>query len=71
VRFRLYPTREQEVLLAEYCAQTRFVWNLAVEQLGYRHHRQWLPNCVVQSQQLTEARAAYDSPLGTGDALSV
>jgi transposase len=48
------------VLLAEHCAQARFVWNLAVEQLGYRHHRQALPNYVMQSQQLTEARAAYE-----------
>jgi hypothetical protein len=56
----LYPTREQEVLLGQHCAQARFVWNLAVEQLGYRHHRQSLPNYVVQSQQLTEVRTAYD-----------
>ncbi|HEV3357419.1 MAG TPA: helix-turn-helix domain-containing protein, partial [Pseudonocardiaceae bacterium] len=34
MRFRLYPTREQEVLLAQHCAHARFVWNLAVEQLG-------------------------------------
>ncbi|HEY2700176.1 MAG TPA: helix-turn-helix domain-containing protein, partial [Pseudonocardiaceae bacterium] len=60
MRFRLYPTCEQEVLLAQHCAQARFVWNLAVEQLGYRHHRQALPNYVVQSQQLTEARAVFE-----------
>ncbi|HEY4455604.1 MAG TPA: transposase [Pseudonocardiaceae bacterium] len=60
MRFRLYPTREQEVLLRQHCAQARFVWNLAVEQLGYRHHHQPLPNYVMQSQQLTEARAAYE-----------
>ncbi|HEY2697622.1 MAG TPA: transposase, partial [Pseudonocardiaceae bacterium] len=47
------------MLLAQHCAHARFVWNLAVEQLGYRHHRQPLPNYVVQSQQLTEARATY------------
>jgi transposase len=60
VRFRLYPTREQEVLLAQHCAHARFVWNLAVEQLGYRHHRQPLPNYAMQNRQLTEARAAYE-----------
>ncbi|HEX4224278.1 MAG TPA: helix-turn-helix domain-containing protein [Pseudonocardiaceae bacterium] len=60
MRFRLYPTKEQELLLAEHCAQARFVWNLAVEQLGYRHHRQRLPNHMAHSQQLTEARAAYE-----------
>ncbi|HEV3360750.1 MAG TPA: transposase [Pseudonocardiaceae bacterium] len=60
MRFRLYPTHEQEVLLAEHCAQARFVWNLAVEQLGYRHHHQSLPNYVAQSRQLTEARVAYE-----------
>jgi transposase len=57
VRFRLYPTCEQEVLLAQHCAQARFEWNLAVEQLRYR---QRLPNYVMQSRQLTEARAAYE-----------
>ncbi len=31
-----------------------------MEQLGYRHHRQPLPNYVAQSQQLTEARAVYE-----------
>jgi transposase len=65
VRFRLYPTSEQEVLLAQHCAQARFVWNLALEQFGYRHHRQTLPNYVVQSRQLTEARVACEW-LGAG-----
>jgi putative transposase len=60
VKFRLYPTPQQEVLLAEQCAQARFVWNLAVEQLGYRHHRQPVPGYVMQCRQLTEARAAYE-----------
>jgi transposase len=60
MRFRLYPTAEQAVLLAEHCAQARFVWNLAVEQLGYRHHRQPFPSYVVQCEQLTEVRAAYE-----------
>jgi transposase len=67
VRFRLYPTSEQEVLLAQHCAHARFIWNLAVEQLGYRSHRQPLPSYVVQSQQLTEARAAFEW-LGAGSA---
>jgi IS605 OrfB family transposase len=60
VRFRLYPTDEQELLLLEHCGHARFVWNLAVEQRGYRYHRQRLPNYVLQSQQLTEARASYE-----------
>ena len=66
VRFRLYPTSEQEVLLGEHCAQARFVWNLALEQQVFaeRHrpyrlgHRQRWPGYAEQNRQLTEARAA-------------
>jgi len=31
MRFRLYPSAAQEVLLAEQCAHARYVWNLALE----------------------------------------
>jgi peptidoglycan/xylan/chitin deacetylase (PgdA/CDA1 family) len=32
MRFRLYPSAAQEVLLAEQCGHARYVWNLALEQ---------------------------------------
>jgi transposase len=66
VRFRLYPTPGQELLLRDHCAQARLVWNLALEQQEFaeRHRpyrlgrRQCWPGYVEQSRQLTEARAA-------------
>lgn len=64
-RFRLYPTAEQAEALLGHCAHARFVWNLAVEQLGYRYRGQRCPGYAEQDRQLTEARAA--SPwLGAG-----
>jgi Transposase and inactivated derivatives len=59
VRFRLYPTPAQEKALLEHCAHARFVWNLALEQATW-YRPQWgpTPGYVVQSAQLTEARAA-------------
>jgi IS605 OrfB family transposase len=59
-RYRLYPTREQEQQLTLYCGHARYVWNLAVEQLGYSDGRQgrWCPGFAEQSRQLTEARRA-------------
>lgn len=61
-RYRLYPTGVQEQRLTLYCAHARFVWNLAVEQLGYADGRQgrWCPNFAEQSRQLTEARHEHD-----------
>jgi hypothetical protein len=32
MRFRLYPSAAQEVLLAEQCGHARYVWNLGLEQ---------------------------------------
>lgn len=61
MRFRLYPTVEEETLLREHCAHARFVWNLALEQANW-YRRDWgpTPNYVAQSRQLTEARKASD-----------
>lgn len=57
-RFRLGPTGEQEVLLAEHCRHARFVWNLAVEQHAWWTPRRGpAPGFVQQARQLTEARA--------------
>jgi putative transposase len=66
VRFRLYPTADQAVTLALYCAHARFVWNLALEQQRFAERyrpyrcgrRQRWPSYAEQNRQLTEARAA-------------
>ena len=58
VRFRLYPTPEQEVQLLEHCAHARYVWNLGLEQRNmYRPAFGPTPTFVAQSRQLTEARS--------------
>jgi putative transposase len=59
-RFRLYPTREQAEGMAMHCAHARYVWNLAVEQLGYRYRGQRMPGYAEQNRQLTEARREFD-----------
>jgi len=59
MRFRLYPSATQEVLLLEQCGHARFVWNLGLEQrLMWRRERGPTPGYTAQSAQLTEARAA-------------
>lgn len=59
-RFRLYPTAEQEQRLTLYCAHARYVWNIAVEQLGYSTRERRIPSPTEQSRQLTEARHEHD-----------
>lgn len=45
-----------------HCADARYVWNLAVEQFGYREHRERGTGCrrapgpAARQQQLAEAR---------------
>jgi putative transposase len=59
MRFRLYPTPAQEVLLRQQCAHARYVWNLGHEQrLMWARWKGPTPGYVEQSRQLTEARAA-------------
>ncbi len=59
MRFRLYPTPAQEVLLGQQCAHARYVWNLALEQrLMWARWKGPTPGYVEQCRQLTEARAA-------------
>jgi putative transposase len=59
MRFRLYPSAAQEVLLLEACGQARFVWNLALEQrLMWARWKGPTPGFNAQAAQLTEARAA-------------
>lgn len=57
-RYRCYPNAEQTEGLLRHCGHARYVWNLAVEQASYRHHRQKVPGYAEQDRQLTEARAA-------------
>jgi putative transposase len=57
-RYRLEPTREQEIALLRHCSDARYVWNLAVEQNAWwRPGRKSAPGYLEQSQQLTAARA--------------
>src|SRR5664280_3242895 len=57
MRFRLYPSAAQEVLLAEQCAHARYVWNLGLEQrLMWRRWQGPTPGFNEQSAQLTAAR---------------
>lgn len=58
-RYRLLPTAEQMVALAEHCRQARFVWNLAAEQQGFWRPGRKAPGYNEQAAQLTEARAAF------------
>lgn len=58
-RYRLYPEAAQEEKLLMHCGHARFVWNLAVEQLGYASRGRWCPNFAQQCRQLTEVRHEY------------
>ncbi len=60
-RYRLTPTRTQEAILREHCADARYVWNLAVEQQSWWHRgRKPAPGWVMQCRQLTEARSEFE-----------
>lgn len=34
-RYRMYPMPNQAAVMVEWCAQARFVWNLALEQRNF------------------------------------
>src|ERR1035437_9220872 len=58
MRFRLYPSAAQEVLLLEQCGHARYVWNLALEQrLMWARWKGPTPGFNAQAAQLTAARA--------------
>lgn len=60
-RYRLYPTAEQSVFMAErHCADARFVWNLAVEQFNWGHRGRSGPGPAERMRQLAEARQAFE-----------
>jgi putative transposase len=58
-RFRLLPTPDQEETLSAHCRDSRYVWNLAVEQQQHWQPGRKAPGYVEQAAQLTEARAEY------------
>jgi putative transposase len=59
MRFRLYPSAAQKVLLLEQCGHARYVWNLGLEQrLMWRRWQGPTPGFNAQAAQLTAARAA-------------
>jgi putative transposase len=59
-RYRLVPTAEQAVVLAEHCRHARYVWNLAVEQQQHWQPGRRAPGYNEQCAQLTAARAEHD-----------
>lgn len=57
-KYRLYPTKAQEIALEMHCSHARYVWNLALEQANlYRKHRSQPPNAAQRQVQLAEARS--------------
>jgi putative transposase len=59
-RYRLLPTAEQAVVLAEHCRHARYVWNLAVEQQLHWQPGRRAPGYNEQCVQLTAARSEHD-----------
>lgn len=60
-RYRLYPTRMQNMALLQQCAHARYVWNLALEQWSmWTRSKGPTPGFSEQCRQLTEARAEFD-----------
>ena len=51
------PTKQQQSILLQHCADARYVWNLAVEQQSWwRPGRRSAPGYLEQCRQLTAAR---------------
>jgi len=60
-RYRLYPTAQQSVFMAErHCADARFVWNLAVEQFNWGRAGRSAPGPADRMHQLAEARQEFE-----------
>jgi transposase len=60
-RYRLYPTAEQSMFMAErHCADARFVWNLAVEQFNWGRGGRSAPGSAERMHQLAEARQEFE-----------
>ena len=57
LRYRMYPTDEQEGVLERHCADARALWNAALEQLNWwRPGRPSSPGHAERNRQLAEAR---------------
>lgn len=56
----MYPTPAQAEGMEWHCGHARFVYNVAVEQLRYRHHGQRMPSAGERGRQLTEARQEFE-----------
>ena len=57
IRERLYPGRDAETALTRHCADTRFVWNLGLEQRNlWVRGRATRINAASQQRELAEAR---------------
>jgi transposase len=68
MKFRLYPTETQEIVLIEHCNHARYVYNMGLEQRNmYRKEFGPTPNYNAQCAQLTEVRK--DSWLKEGSAI--
>lgn len=57
-RYRLYPTPEQQDVLARHCRDARFVWNLALEQCQHARRFGVYADQKAWDRQLSEARRA-------------
>jgi putative transposase len=70
MRFRLYPTPAQTLVLERHCADARYIWNLALEQWNcwQSGSNRRSPGLYEQCQQLTELRAA-ESWVAEGSAM--
>lgn len=55
-RYRLYPTPGQETVLAQHCADSRQIWNVALEQFNGSRR----VDIKTWDKQLSEARAEFD-----------
>jgi putative transposase len=61
IRQRLYPDQESAVWLAKHCSDSRFVYNLGLEQRTlWRRHRVARINATTQMKELAAARQAND-----------
>lgn len=59
MRFRLYPSAAQEMLLLGQCGHARYVWNLGLEQrLMWARWKGPTPGFNAQAALLTVARRA-------------
>jgi putative transposase len=61
MRFRLYPTPAQTLILERHCADARYIWNLALEQWNcwQSGSNRRSPTRREQERQLAELRQAF------------